>query len=202
MSAAMTRDEVLRIVREAQGRGERPNLRGANLSGSCLVHADLTGARLGGSVNLHQAIFCQTIMPDGSLNTADCGRGDACCPTPSQGAGAGCSLNDRSCSRNSDCCSNFCNSQGVCRNATENCRRLNELCGAFAGRCCSEEGTVCTGGILSRCSAPCRNDDECRQKFPQYDTGDQFMVCQPGGPCGDSACCARVCPFQPELCLY
>ena len=32
MSAAMTRDEVLRIVREAQGRGERPNLRGANLS--------------------------------------------------------------------------------------------------------------------------------------------------------------------------
>ena len=42
----MTRDEVLRIVREAQGRGERPNLRGANLSEANLTRADLTGADL------------------------------------------------------------------------------------------------------------------------------------------------------------
>jgi uncharacterized protein YjbI with pentapeptide repeats len=40
----MTRDEVLRIVREAQGRGERPNLRGANLSEANLTRADLTEA--------------------------------------------------------------------------------------------------------------------------------------------------------------
>ena len=46
MSAPMTRDEVLRIVREAQGRGERPNLRGADLTGADLTRADLTGANL------------------------------------------------------------------------------------------------------------------------------------------------------------
>ena len=40
----MTRDEVLRIVREAQGRGERPNLRGANLSEANLNGANLYGA--------------------------------------------------------------------------------------------------------------------------------------------------------------
>ena len=45
----MTRDEVLRIVREAQGRGERPNLRGANLSEANLTRADLTGADLTGA---------------------------------------------------------------------------------------------------------------------------------------------------------
>ncbi len=42
----MTRDEVLRIVREAQGRGERPNLRGANLSEANLNGANLSSANL------------------------------------------------------------------------------------------------------------------------------------------------------------
>ena len=45
----MTRDEVLRIVREAQGRGERPNLRGADLTGADLTGADLTRADLSGA---------------------------------------------------------------------------------------------------------------------------------------------------------
>ena len=45
----MTRDEVLRIVREAQGRGERPNLRGADLTRADLSGADLTGADLRGA---------------------------------------------------------------------------------------------------------------------------------------------------------
>ena len=42
----MTRDEVLRIVREAQGRGERPNLSEANLNGANLSWANLHGANL------------------------------------------------------------------------------------------------------------------------------------------------------------
>jgi uncharacterized protein YjbI with pentapeptide repeats len=50
----MTRDEVLRIVREAQGRGERPNLRGANLSEANLHGANLRGANLS-EANLHGA---------------------------------------------------------------------------------------------------------------------------------------------------
>ena len=54
MSAPMTRDEVLRIVREArkQGRGadlRRANLRGADLSWADLRGADLSGADLSGA---------------------------------------------------------------------------------------------------------------------------------------------------------
>ena len=61
----MTRDEVLRIVREAQGRGERPNLRGADLTGADLTGADLTRADLRGA-NLSEA----------NLNGADLTRAD------------------------------------------------------------------------------------------------------------------------------
>jgi uncharacterized protein YjbI with pentapeptide repeats len=49
MSAAMTRDEVLRIVRESRQVGERPNLRGANLTGADLTGADLRWVNLSGA---------------------------------------------------------------------------------------------------------------------------------------------------------
>ena len=49
MSTPMTRDEALRIVREARGRGERANLSGANLRGANLRGADLRGANLSGA---------------------------------------------------------------------------------------------------------------------------------------------------------
>ena len=64
MSTPLTRDEVLRIVREARKRGERANLygtdlygtdlHGANLSGANLCGADLSGASLHWA-NLHGA---------------------------------------------------------------------------------------------------------------------------------------------------
>lgn len=132
------------------------DFRGAVLSGACFAGANLFDARIDKSTLLDGAIFCNTIVPNGSVNDAGCGGDDTCCSTVNQapGSGAGCLLNDRTCTRNGDCCSNFCNSQQICRNAAENCRKLNELCGAFGGRCCSEEGTICTGGILSRCSSP------------------------------------------------
>ena len=63
----MTRDEVLRIVREAQGRGERPNLRGANLSEANLNGANLYGAR-GGALavdGLPSGCVRLTPTPDG-----------------------------------------------------------------------------------------------------------------------------------------
>ena len=44
MSAPMTRDEVLRIVREAWERGDRANLSVANLYGADLSGVDLSGA--------------------------------------------------------------------------------------------------------------------------------------------------------------
>jgi hypothetical protein len=55
--------------------------RGANLSGSCFVGANLLNAHLDSAVNLHGSIFCGTRMPDGSMNDSGCAQGTACCPT-------------------------------------------------------------------------------------------------------------------------
>ncbi len=73
----------------------RANLRGAdlsgvdftraNLSGACLVNADFTDATFTNSTNLYNAIFCNTTMPDGSVNDSGCGSGTPCCPTCSVG---------------------------------------------------------------------------------------------------------------------
>ncbi|MFN8590360.1 MAG: pentapeptide repeat-containing protein [Thermomicrobiales bacterium] len=56
------------------------DLRGANVSGSCFVEASLRNARFDASVNTRKAIFCGTVMPDGSINNRDCGRSTTCCP--------------------------------------------------------------------------------------------------------------------------
>lgn len=63
----------------------KADFRGANLSGGCFVDANLLEAKLGSSVNLGNAIFCRTLMPDGSINDRDCDKGTACCPTVCQG---------------------------------------------------------------------------------------------------------------------
>jgi hypothetical protein len=55
------------------------DFRGAKLSGSCFVSADLTGARLGASVNLHRTVFCNTTMPDGTLDNSGCEGATPCC---------------------------------------------------------------------------------------------------------------------------
>ena len=68
----MTRDEVLRIVREAQGRGERPNLSGANLSEANLHGANLNGANLRW-VNLIWANLCGADLRGANLNGASGG---------------------------------------------------------------------------------------------------------------------------------
>jgi hypothetical protein len=55
------------------------DFRGANLSGGCFINANLTGARLGKSVNLHNAVFCRTTMPNGTLDTSGCEGTTPCC---------------------------------------------------------------------------------------------------------------------------
>ena len=55
------------------------DFRGANLSGGCFAGADLTGARLGSSVNLSGAIFCNTTMPDGTIDNRGCEGETPCC---------------------------------------------------------------------------------------------------------------------------
>ena len=65
------------------------DLRGAVLRDACLVGADLTDARLDNSTVLGGAIFCQTIMPDTSVDNSGCGQPTACCPTSDPGGAPG-----------------------------------------------------------------------------------------------------------------
>lgn len=55
------------------------DLRGANVSGSCFISADFTGAKLGSSVNLRGAVFCNTRMPDGTIDDSGCEGATPCC---------------------------------------------------------------------------------------------------------------------------
>ena len=68
--SAMTRDEVLRIVREAEGRGERADLRWANLSGANLSGANLSGANLSGA-NLRGANLSWANLRGANLSWAN-----------------------------------------------------------------------------------------------------------------------------------
>ena len=89
MSTPLTRDEVLRIVREARKRGERADLggadlggadlggaylRGADLRGAYLRGADLRGAYLGGAdlggANLSRANLCGAYLCGADLRGA------------------------------------------------------------------------------------------------------------------------------------
>lgn len=88
----------------------RSNLRGAklpganftraNLSGACLVDADFTGAIFANNTNLANAIFCNTKMPDGSINNSGCAAGTSCCTTPCTG--------DAQCNDGKICCAGTC----------------------------------------------------------------------------------------------
>jgi uncharacterized protein YjbI with pentapeptide repeats len=85
----MTRDEALRIVREARGRGERPNLRGANLSEANLIWANLNGANLRGAnliwADLRGANLCGANLRGANLIWADL-RGANLCGADLRGA--------------------------------------------------------------------------------------------------------------------
>jgi hypothetical protein len=140
----------------------RANLRGAdltgvnftraNLSGACLVDADFTGATFANNTNLYNAIFCNTTMPDGSVNNSGCESGTPCCPicTPScagrcggvsDGCGGACTgpcASGRTCLSNGTCAIPCPNSQTDCANA-----------GCAANRCITtNQGPVCGGGGL------------------------------------------------------
>jgi hypothetical protein len=114
------------------------DFRGANLSGACLVRANLLEAKLGSSVNLDNAIYCHTLMPDGSLNNRDCGKGTACCPAPSA-----------------------CTS-GECEAGT--CTPHHTWCSVFGNPCCAD--AVCTpilqSPFLTTCQTPCTVDSDCK----------------------------------------
>ena len=70
MSTPLTRDEVLRIVREARKRGERANLYGTDLHGANLSGANLCGASLHGA-NLSGANLCGANLSGANLSGAN-----------------------------------------------------------------------------------------------------------------------------------
>lgn len=55
------------------------DFRAVNLGKACLTNSDLSGARINASTNFSTAIFCGTLMPDGSINDRDCGQPTRCC---------------------------------------------------------------------------------------------------------------------------
>jgi hypothetical protein len=114
----------------------RGDFRGANLSGACLVGANLQGARLGNSVNLHGAIFCRTLMPDGTFNDRDCEKATRCCPAPPPPA---------------------------CEECGDACGRPGDVCTPFFGPCCPRY--ICTPAVVPTvllCQVPCAVDADCQ----------------------------------------
>lgn len=132
-------------LREANFTGAqlaRANLAGADLSGACLVGANLLNASIDDATNLEGAIFCRTLMPDGSINDDDCDKGSRCCPTPETCEAGSCEGVDCTDAYFAEC----------------------SVIGFPAPFCC--EPAVCTpsifGPVLTRCQVPCDNDDYCR----------------------------------------
>jgi uncharacterized protein YjbI with pentapeptide repeats len=159
------------------------DFQGALLDGACLVGADLHKAHLDTSTLLEGAIFCNTIMPDGSINDTGCSHGTSCCPTaisspnPPQG---------------------------------RQCRTIHEYCGLVLGECCSTE---CMGGILSRCERLCANSGECQAAYgpdaecvsgrqPQCGNAACCVrkTCQRNADCAGGRCCLGECCYTGESC--
>lgn len=115
------------------------DFRGSDLSGSCFSQASLFGAQIDASVNLDGAIFCGTMMPDGSINDQGCGAETACCST----CGAGGCL------------------QGECVT-------INTICSIvpFATPCCFDLTCEASASVVvTRCQRLCRTHDDCKE-FP------------------------------------
>ena len=116
------------------------DLRGAHLEDACLVGANLLGATIDTSTHLDGAIFCRTLMPDGSHNDRDCGKGTSCCPTPPPI----CKV----------CLGNDCIST------------RGQICSIFGTPCCP--GLACTASatpFITTCEAPCSDDQTCKNLF-------------------------------------
>ena len=144
------------------------DFRGANLSGACFVKANLRDAKLGASVNLSKAIFCRTLMPDGSINDRDCGGGTTCCPTPTICEGTACGPDD--CVPNGDICTLLW----------------------FGNSCCDNQ--VCTPEIvpfITSCQLPCTTQQQCHDLDPSG-----TLVCAPNAaacPFIGNCCTEKEC---------
>lgn len=181
------------------------DLRAANLGGSCFVGADLSGAKLGSSVNLGGAIFCNTIMPDGSFNDSGCNAPTPCCPTCTP---ITCSDLEISCGTAPNNCGGTlrCGTCGTgatpsCNSGT--CARCDATCAAECGCFNLADGNTRCGSILnSDCALTCTSNDDCPANRPycvasvtlriSNDTTTLATICrQPGltGACAEAPAC-------------
>jgi hypothetical protein len=119
------------------------NFQGADLGGACLVGANLLGAVVDGSTNLEGAVFCRTLMPDGSYDDRDCGDVSRCCPAPFNCVG--------------DLCPATC-----IQSPNIQCSPNVPYGGCCPGLHCVPSSTA---PIRFTCQAPCGADGSCRARF-------------------------------------
>lgn len=161
------------------------NLTKANLSGACLVDADFTGATFASNTNLSNAIFCNTIMPDGSVNDSGCARATECCPICNE------AICDQTC----------CNLQCVnMQTSSEHCGTCGNACGS-GQRCCGGQcrivqsdpnncgacGTACGQG-QGCCGGQCLN-----VQTDPTNCGTCGKTCPSGQICCNGVCCDGCC---------
>jgi hypothetical protein len=209
-------------------RFRRAKLEGCTWGGACLFGADFTGADLGGDETLFaDALFCNTVMPDGRVNDRDCGSETPCCRRSAEPGPDACP---------GDCppmlCATpFCNNGQCAWLIIENGRSPNALCPfndfgdpgqCCQGACCPPTANACNpAGQCCTIDCPvgsqCGSDGcggECLPGCPEGQTcsADRtHCVCVPaGGSCDDGngggnplACCSQSCECptgQPCVC--
>jgi hypothetical protein len=185
-------------------RFRRAKLDGSTWEDACLFGADFAGAELDDDDPLFdEALFCGTVMPDGSVNDRDCGRETACCrrlsePGPGPGPGPG-----PACQNAGDCPAEACHTKacqggqcvytvvadgpdpdGACAGGALRQCCEGECCAAGATTC-SSQGLCCVPNCAGRNCGPdsCGNANGCG-------------TCPGGQPCSDEGRCgcnAQTC---------
>lgn len=133
------------------------DLRNANLGKACLVDAILRSVRTDSATNWSGALYCRTIMPDGSTNNSGCTLGTACCPVcdaahPCPGGQVCC---DGRC-RAGDCCTD-----AQCPDPAKPICRNNRCAPCTTSQQCGT-GKVCCGGQCK--SGNCCQDGDCANR--------------------------------------
>jgi hypothetical protein len=180
-----------------EARFRRAKLDGSTWGGACLFGADFTGADLGDDLTLFDnALFCNTTMPDGSVNDRDCDRKTTCCRAELGG--------EPECQSASDCDDEACRTKdcqnGQCVYAVvADGSSLNGECGTdTSGHCC--EGACCLPGAtecnpLGLCCAPNCPGRECGEDG--CGNPDGCGTCPSGQGCnaaGQCVCDEQSCP--------
>lgn len=180
------------------------DLSGASFRDACLVDADFYGANVDGA-DFRGAIFCNTYLPDGSIDNSGCGDTTDCCP-PCLFQGDSCGdgifgeccggtvcngetcvvecYKDSECGFDQICCANRCLFGSCCY---DNQCAQNEQCVGLQCQCGNDD--ACSGSDTC-CGAP---DDDIPFHCVDTDTdpencGDCLVACLGGEECIDGTC--------------